>query len=912
MKRWEEILNEEVAEIEEGRTNAKRFAARGLTFSTSDELEALLSEGDYEENLEKIRSEMAEYSKENPVTATVLEVAGAIPTSLFGGGLLARGGVKLAGQGAIEGGIYGFASGEGVEDRVMSSMIGATVGAAVGKGLDKAFDGSLGKLKDPKLLREKQLDIKEKALKEAKVERVTPDIDDYDLGDQLLLREVEFLGDVVGRRGMSAEQAYDEFFNRLKKYGEDMGVDSKKVAAALNKNKTLKDLRAMLKEADEDSLPQLREDLIEATTGRLAADTAETVRDAQSLVVKFRRVASPIATLAEETVGPAFASRIIRGMNRVTRKQVELDEMWKGMEAFRTLAQNNRAFNNALLNAVNAENIGQEAADAALRKAYKIAERDIGGDAVDRLKKFFADNHNFSARYRQEVTAGELTPTWMHSAVKTADTDNTLRRYRKRAQGSEQDTASQQRLRQKLDDNDDSYQNIFDSHWQWQRQALTRMELGNQLGFRTVGKSTSENLTREQIKKLPKDLKRRIKEGELSPREAWDIVEAKPGKLYDPDVVAETFRREGYSEQQIQNAMEILDDLSVNANKGMAAELDIIRSFGYVGTIANPYGALMNVHDLFNASFELGARNVIKAIFDKNGVKFSPNDMGLARQVFGEFVRKARRGESKTGSEFVDELAQASNKLLEWSMKASGFAGLDKFGKSKIMKASFNKARRDIADGTFDNKWANTFSRGELDQLKRDIASENDSELVRDLVMFDLFRLQPINAAAQTAFGLQNPNARLFYMLKGFAIKQFDLMERRIIKEWRKGNKKEALNNLMKYMVVSGGGYGVVNEGRQVAKFETPDPAAIPVAALYQIGSVATFGAMGANDYGYDKFMDDPLLAMGENLIPPVGATLPGAVVKDIAEAARTGSPLPDETIFSLPVVGKTLKGVFE
>ena len=58
--------------------------------------------------------------------------------------------------------------------------------------------------------------------------------------------------------------------------------------------------------------------------------------------------------------------------------------------------------------------------------------------------------------------------------------------------------------------------------------------------------------------------------------------------------------------------------------------------------------------------------------------------------------------------------------------------------------------------------------------------------------------------------------------------------------------------------------------------------------------------------------MNDPLDAMAKNLLPPLGATLPGAVLEDIADAARKGDPLPDETIYALPIVGKTLKGVFD
>jgi hypothetical protein len=322
----------------------------------------------------------------------------------------------------------------------------------------------------------------------------------------------------------------------------------------------------------------------------------------------------------------------------------------------------------------------------------------------------------------------------------------------------------------------------------------------------------------------------------------------------------------------------------------------------------------MNVHDLFNAAFELGVGNVLKSVFGKNNIRLSADDVGLARQVFGEFIRRSTKGDSSiTGVKFLEKLAKGSEDLLEWSMKASGFSGLDKFGKTKIMGASFNKAKQDMARGSFDSKWANTFSKAELDQLKRDIAAgDTNSELVRDLVMFDLFRLQPINPAAQTSAGLKTPNARIFYMLKGFAVKQLDLMERRILREWQQGNKKEALNNAMKYLVISGGGFGVVNEGRQVLKGEAPNPEEAAVGALYQIGSVLTLGALGANDYGYTKFMQDPANAFLTNIFPPVSATLPAAVLKDMGEAATKGDPLPDETIYALPVVGKTLKGVFD
>ncbi|MGB0176851.1 MAG: hypothetical protein ACPF9D_06780, partial [Owenweeksia sp.] len=45
---------------------------------------------------------------------------------------------------------------------------------------------------------------------------------------------------------------------------------------------------------------------------------------------------------------------------------------------------------------------------------------------------------------------------------------------------------------------------------------------------------------------------------------------------------------------------------------------------------------------------------------------------GLARQVFGEFIRRSTKGDSSiTGVKFLEKLAKGSEDLLEWSMKAS-------------------------------------------------------------------------------------------------------------------------------------------------------------------------------------------------------------------------------------------------
>ena len=911
----------------------------GVTFGLLGELASAVtaaktdqSYGEAKARYEAARTVFKEQNPEAGQIGTAAEFLGTLGTGVgLSRGFTKLGMYSIADQGLAEGVIYGLASGEGGEGRITSALLYGGFGNLIGRGLDKLVDPSFaGRFRTIEEFNIERARLQNKLVKEAKVNRAPEDITNAELATQLMMREIEFLGDVVGRQG-ALPKDLAPFYQRMKGYAEDMGVDIRQLNKVVRSDKAIKDLRKTLDEPFEnlDDMAMLRQDLLDMTTGRLAADIGRTIPEAQKTLVRFRRLASPLATLAEDTVGVAFSQRLVRAMNRVTRKQTDLDDMWKGMEPFRELATTNPKFNDLLLDAVN-PNLSLEFQTKALRGAMNVARGKIGNGAPERLQKFFDDNIEFSKRYRRQVTAGEVTPVWMHSAPESVLKDASLRTYRDRAATKAEDAASKNIQRPSMKewraknaerpaDKQQEYANIFDSHWTWQRQTLTRMEIGEQLGFRTAGKPVEARPIRDLMGRASS--KKELREGS-STLDATASYEAGHFRLFDDNIIAEALKREGYSDVQIKNAQQIIDDIGINANKGMASELDIIRSLGYVGTIANPYGALMNVHDLFNASFELGLGNVIKAVFAKGGVEFSPADMGLARQVFGEFVRKARKGTQKdieilggytSGNKFIEGAAKASEDLLEWSMKWSGFSKLDQFGKSRIMGASYNKARQDIADGSFDTKWQYSFSKAEIQQLKKDIADGvTDSELVRDLVMFDLFKLQPINAAAQTAAGLANPNARIFYMLKGFAIKQFDLMERRILKEWQAGNKKQALENLAKYVVLSGGGYGVVNEARQVLKGEAPDPVEGAVSALYQVGSVVTFGAMGANDYGYDKFMNDPFDAIGKNLLPPLGATLPGAVLKDIAAAARTGDPLQSQTIYALPIVGKSLKGFFD
>ena len=139
-----------------------RQVGQGVSFGGSDELEAYIRSkmpdsfgyGDYDEEIKKVNSEINEFKKENPGTAAMAEIAGAL---MVPGMVVARLGKYLPyvgkikeGQwlqnilkratlggtaGAIDMGLYGYGTGEGgwdSPDRIQNAKNSALIGGSVG------------------------------------------------------------------------------------------------------------------------------------------------------------------------------------------------------------------------------------------------------------------------------------------------------------------------------------------------------------------------------------------------------------------------------------------------------------------------------------------------------------------------------------------------------------------------------------------------------------------------------------------------------------------------------------------------------------------------------------------------------------------------------------------------------------
>jgi hypothetical protein len=134
-----------------GRTTADvlfdvgRAIGQGLTFGTSDELEAFVrskfteSGKSFDEELDTIRSEMKSFSDAHPYTALGLEIAGSLPSAIGLGRTLAKKGIQSAAKiGGLEGAAYGAGSAEGgAGDRASGAITSGALGMAGGKLAEK-------------------------------------------------------------------------------------------------------------------------------------------------------------------------------------------------------------------------------------------------------------------------------------------------------------------------------------------------------------------------------------------------------------------------------------------------------------------------------------------------------------------------------------------------------------------------------------------------------------------------------------------------------------------------------------------------------------------------------------------------------------------------------------------------------
>lgn len=335
-----------------------------------------------------------------------------------------------------------------------------------------------------------------------------------------------------------------------------------------------------------------------------------------------------------------------------------------------------------------------------------------------------------------------------------------------------------------------------------------------------------------------------------------------------------------------------VDELSslLTARFGMGEKspnrfLRFVRDFGYGITLGNPISAMVQFGDIGVSAWLQGNRNTIASLLGNR--KVTMKELGLD-DIMSHELNNA-----------VD-----TSRILGEALRFSGFRAADRYGKNVLLTAAHKKATKAVQSkaGTkaLSKKYKAVFGDDEFNMLVNELRKGEVTDRVKFYLWNELSDAQPISMSEMPEAYLNAPNGRIFYALKSFTLKQLDLLRKRVVQEYRSGNKLKAGRNLAGYTLLVGGMNGTVQEtkdwmlGRGFTVEDVPDNSINHLLSL-----------MMAGQYIQDRYLKqgDIAGAVVNTVTPPLQVLTD--VSKDMVKLIEEGDTLPERTIKNLPVFGK-------
>ncbi len=209
--------------------------------------------------------------------------------------------------------------------------------------------------------------------------------------------------------------------------------------------------------------------------------------------------------------------------------------------------------------------------------------------------------------------------------------------------------------------------------------------------------------------------------------------------------------------------------------RGPGKYMNVFKNLSYMGAMGSPSSAITQIGDLAFVLYKAGAVKTAKGIYKTvtGKSKYTKEDLGI-EQMAQEFA-----DQTKTG------------KAVTTLFRAIGLEAMDTFGKNNLINSVLDKYKSDLAAG--DQKATARLEKifgEEAQEVASDIANGVDSENVKFLAFYELSEVQPITLSEVPEGYLTGGNGRVFYMLKTYTIKLFDVYRNEVFKEIASGDPK--------------------------------------------------------------------------------------------------------------------------
>lgn len=793
-------------------------AIAGLVSTIASGLESLgidapvIGGSDYESQLAYQRKIQEELFEQMPVVAyTTLIGTSLVPSSyvmkLVGLGKTATSGaLRAGGVAGVEGFSYGFSEAEGdFSERLkegaklgsVSALIGGGFGAVLGKAEGRAIKAAEEVEKQVAKEKRARLYLQGNLTEtiDGKVFKINPQADEVILAFQSKMDEYALK--YFNETGKSLEGL--DYGKALQQVSDELSVPIKKLRSAeAVTGKSVINFDAVTEQELRLRLGTLADD-VGFVNGKYNPNT---------LVRWVRNHITSVQKMGEKYVGKRFGSQIQRTALAMARRHADTENIMSGsnVRAFASATKNDPEITRLLLNMSQIDLKAPAANLSVRRQAYNDLVMHLktkyGDEAVNGFEavraKIQATSRERLTKMNSQIPLDEFY--WPSQVRGTPDDGFITTTPNKKSNTSDYE---QQRIQfQKGDPAVSDYVNPADRALDWLRRSDSELAMIDAFKLKNLNTTRTE-LARKaaagdmEAKAELKNFNKRVLNGDA---------------LFDE--VERVSMLEGADKLTAEKAQDLMRSLIVMGSRGPSGFIAGARQAAYSGLLGNPYSAVLNVGDVFNSFVNYGTDNTVDALVDMmrmRGVNMSVEDVGLARQATGEFIRDG-----------VGPVQVLFKNLNEKAFKLSGFTTADRFGKNVALRAGIKEGQQLARSGKLKEKWGHAFTDNEMARLTKDLLQGKKTNLTTEFAAAQLARLQPSDMAQLPKWYLDNPNWRVLYMLRTFALKQFDQIENLVVQEWKAGNKKEAIKNGLAYSIYVGGGNAFINEGRQILKGDEP------------------------------------------------------------------------------------------
>jgi hypothetical protein len=346
----------------------------------------------------------------------------------------------------------------------------------------------------------------------------------------------------------------------------------------------------------------------------------------------------------------------------------------------------------------------------------------------------------------------------------------------------------------------------------------------------------------------------------------------------------------GVNREAAQQAKEVIAESMVGQTRSPMGWLQGANSLAYLGTLAGPKSAVLNIHDPLVTTANLGLK-AGRNMFSSRG--FRPRQSGIDQNV-GEFMNTYNDILNMDGRSLERLFADTARNWTDIGMKASGFAAMDELGKMGTLNVVLQHAVDQARAGKLADSWGFYFSRDELKIIESALKKHGTdtefygkaTDLIEELAFAGLGQQQLISGAGRPTGWARNPNMRPLWALRGFAIKQQALAMRNILGNIQDGNTAEAMKWLTRYALVAGGSYGLLNEARQWLMGDgEASITGVLMGMADQMVSLASLNTIGLNDYQYGRIMEDGIITTFIKGLEPIITARPRQFGEDVVKA---------------------------